>query len=107
MSQRIYTNRDIQEKISLAAIKLSDVDLEKFCQKDDSKTIFDINSPLFVKVPDHYTHSQKMEAVKAVGGINRWIWKFEFKRNGFSYAISTQWYAKNDEYVQRWLHRLK
>lgn len=107
MSQRIYTNRDIQEKIALAARELSDVDLEKLCRRDYSKTVFDINFPLFIKVPDHFTHAQKLDAVKDEGGMNRWTWKFEFQRNGFSYAITTQWYGRNDEYVRRWLHKLK
>ena len=69
------------------------------------KMIFDINFPLLLKVPDNYTYSEKTEAVKDEGGINRWTWKFEFKRNGSSYAITTQWYDRNDEYVRKWLRK--
>jgi len=44
-------------------------------------------------------------AVKDEGGYNRWTWKYQFNKNGFAYAISTQWYDRNDEYVQKWLRR--
>ena len=106
MSNRPFTNSEIQEKISMFARKLSDAELDKFCRKDYSKLIFDINFPLFLKVPDNYTYAQKSAAVRDVGGLNRWTWKYEFQRNGYSYAISTQWYARNDEYVQRWLRNM-
>ena len=31
--------------------------------------------------------------------------KYEFKKGNFIYAISTQWYAKNDEYVKNWIEK--
>ncbi|WP_051209771.1 hypothetical protein [Gelidibacter mesophilus] len=103
MNQRIYSNTEIQEKISNAIKKFSDAELDKFCKKTHSKSVFDINMPLFLKVPEHFTDKEKTDAVKDGKGVNRWTWDFEFKRNGFSYAINTQWYARNDSYVQRWL----
>lgn len=107
MSDRPFTNSEIQEKISMIAGKLSDSDLDKFCRKDHSKLIFDINFTLFLKVPDNNTYAQKSAAVKDEGGLNRWTWKYEFQRNGYSYAISTQEYARNDEYVQRWFRKVQ
>ncbi|MFC5194774.1 hypothetical protein ACFPH8_05485 [Bizionia hallyeonensis] len=106
-SKRIYSNSEIQEKISVSARKLSDTDLEKLCLKDYSKITFNINFPLFLKVPDHFTYAEKSIAVKDEGGMNRWTWKYEIKRNGYSYAISTQWYPRNDEFVQRWLRKFQ
>jgi hypothetical protein len=105
MSNRIYSNKDIQEQVALAASKLPDAELSKLCNKDYSKSVFDINFPLFVKIPDYFTDEQRFNAVKDEGDINRWTWKFEFKRNGYSYAITTQWFARNDKYVQRWLSK--
>jgi hypothetical protein len=105
MSERLYTNREIEEKIALAASKLLDSDLQKLCRQDYSKIVFDINYPLLLRVPQHYTYAEKIEAVKDEAGLNRWTWKFEFHKNGYAYAITTQWYARNDEYVQKWLRK--
>jgi hypothetical protein len=105
MSKRIYTNRYIQEELANILKGFSEIELDKFCDANYSKTIFDNNYPLLVRVPSNYTHSDKMNAIKDHNGINRWTWKFEFQKNGFSYAISTQWYDRNDEYVKRWLRK--
>ncbi|OBX26884.1 hypothetical protein LX77_00673 [Gelidibacter algens] len=107
MNNRPYTNNEIQEKISAAAKNLSDADLDKLCKKDHSKVMFDINMPLFLRVPEHFTDAEKSAAVKDKKDQDRWTWEYEFKRNGFIYAISTQWYARNDEYVQRWLQKVQ
>ena len=103
MNNRLYTTSEIQEKISTVAKGLSDTDLDKLCKKDHSKAMFDISTPLFLRVPAHFTPTEKSDALKDAKGVNRWTWEFEFERNGFDYAISTQWYARNDEFVQRWL----
>jgi hypothetical protein len=105
MADRIYTNQFIQVELAKTLKGLSEVELNKFCSADYSKTVFDINFPLLVKVPSNYDFENKMKAVKDHKGINRWTWKFEVQKNGFSYAISTQWYQRNDEYVQRWLRK--
>lgn len=55
MSNRPFTNIEIQERISTAAKTLSDADLDKLCKNDFSKLIFDINFPLFLRVPDNFT----------------------------------------------------
>lgn len=107
MSQRLYSNTDIQEKITTAVQNLSDADLDKFCKKSHSKAVFDISTPLLLKVPEHFTESEKENALKDEKGVARWTWDYEFKRNGFIYAINTQWYARNDEFVQRWLQSVE
>lgn len=106
MNKRPFTNIEIQEKISTEARKLSDADLDKLCKKDHSKMLFDINFPLFLRVPEHFTDREKSDAIKDKKDQDRYTWEFEFQRNGFAYAVSTQWYARNDEYVQRWLANL-
>ena len=103
MNNRLYTTSEIQEKISTAAKGLSDTDLDKLCKKDHSKSMFDISMPLFLRVPSHFTSAEKTEVLKDAKGVIRYTWDFEFERNGFVYAICTQWYARNDVYVQRWL----
>ena len=105
MTERPYTNTEIQEKISATAKNLSDAELDKLCKKDHSKSTFDINFPLFLRVPEHFTANEKSAAVKDKKDQDRWTWDYEFVRNGFIYAISTQWYARNDEFVQRWLRK--
>lgn len=107
MTQRPYTNTEIQEKIAYAATKLSDADLDRFCKKTHSKTVFDINNPLFIKVPDHFTAKEKAQAVEDKKGVSRFTWDHEIKRNGFAYAITTQWYSRNDAFVARWLKSLE
>ena len=107
MSQRIYSNTEIQEKIAAAIKNLSDAEVDKFCKKSHSKTVFDISTPLFLKVPEHFTETEKANALKDEKGVNRWTWDFEFNRNGFVYAMNTQWYARNDDYVHRWLQSVE
>lgn len=107
MNKRLYTNSEIQEKISTVAKGLIDSDLDKLCKKDHSKSLFDISLPLFLRVPAHFTPTEKSEALKDGKGVIRYTWEFEFERNEFVYAISTQWYARNDEYVQRWLSKFE
>ena len=105
MSNRLYSNRFIQEELANIVKNFSEEDLEKYCRADYSKTIFDINFPLLIKVPSNYKFEDKQSAVKDHTGMNRWTWKFEFQKAGYSYAITTQWYDRNDEYVQRWLRK--
>lgn len=107
MNQRIYTNTEIQENIANAIKNLSDAEVDKFCRKSHSKAVFDISNPLFLKVPEHFTENEKNNALKDEKGVIRWTWDYEFVRNGFVYAMNTQWYARNDEYVQRWLQSLE
>jgi len=40
MSQRIYSNKEIQEKVSNAIKNISDTHLLLFCKKDCNKYIF-------------------------------------------------------------------
>ena len=107
MNKRLYSTEEIQEKISNVAKELPTADLDKLCKKDYSKSTFDISLPLLLRVPAHFTPTEKSEAVKDAKGIVRYTWDYEFDRDDFLYAVSTQWYARNDEYVQRWLHQFE
>ncbi len=104
---RIFTNKEIQQRLSSIAESLPESELEMLCNEKTSKEVFGISFPLFVKVIATANQTTKKEAVKASDGVNRWTWKFEFSKNGFSYAICTQWYPKNDRFVQQWLNSHK
>jgi len=105
MSKRIYTNREIQETIARVISEFSQSDLNKYCRITDSKRDFNLNFSLLYKVPYYHSKIEKSKMVKDHNGIARWTWKFEFTKNGYVYAISTQWYARNDAYVQSWLKK--
>ncbi len=102
---RLFSNKEIQERISRAAQSLTVHELEKFCDNRVSKEILNINFPLFIRVPKNITPSSKREAVKDSQGMNRWTWKFQFEKEGYLYAITTQWYEKNDKCVKQWLNK--
>jgi len=102
---RLYTNKEIQLKISKAAERLPLEELESFCQKAKSTAVFGISFPLFVKLPATANQMSKRAAVKTEDDVNRWTWKYEFERNGYVYAVCTQWYPKNDALVQEWLEQ--
>lgn len=101
---RLFSNKEIQQRISFIAETLPENELELLCNEHSSRDIFGISFPLFVKVGATENQATKKRAVKSSDGVNRWTWKFEFIRNGFSYAICTQWYPKNDHFVQQWLN---
>lgn len=101
--KRLYTNTEIQKKISAAAQSLPKGELESLCNKAESKNIFDINFPLFVKLPSASNQTSKRANVKTDDDVSRWTWKYEFERDGYIYAICTQWYPKSDALVRDWL----
>jgi hypothetical protein len=101
-SSRLYSNSEIQQKIAAVACELPLEELERLCSASVSKELFGINFPLFVRVPELTNQAQKKEAVK-IDDYGRWTWKYEFTRNGFAYAICTQWYPRNDSLVRKWL----
>lgn len=103
-SGRLFSNKEIQQRISSVAKSLSENELEILCNEHRSKDIFGISFPLFIKVSAAENQATKKQAVQSRDGVNRWTWKFEIIRNGFSYAICTQWYPKNDRLVQQWLN---
>lgn len=39
------------------------------------ENLLDLNFPILLKVPKHYTHAEKSKAVKDDGGQNRWTWE--------------------------------
>jgi len=102
-THRIFSNKEIQKQISSVAEFLPEDELKTLCDEHTSKEIFGISFPLFIKVNSNANQTTKKQAVKSNDGVNRWTWKFEFIRNGFAYAICTQWYPKNDQLVQQWL----
>ena len=102
---RPYTNKEIQQKISAVARHLPLSELESLCHKSESKEVFDINFPLFVKLAATANQASKRAAVKTDDGVSRWTWKYEFERDGYIYAVCTQWYPKNDALVQDWLEQ--
>ena len=103
-SNRIYTNTEIQIKLSNKLKEFEQSELEKFCELEYCKNLFKNNAPLLIKIPKDTPTERKKEIVRD-GKINRWTWKYEFKKGNFIYAISTQWYAKNDEYVKNWIEK--
>jgi hypothetical protein len=101
---RIYTNTEIQIKLSNKAQTMPQLELDKLCTSDYSKITLNNNYPLFVKVPENASIENRRKAITDLNGYNRWTWRHEFIRNGYSYAISTQWYPYNDEYVKAYLN---
>lgn len=103
--ERLYTNTEIQIKISEKAQTLSDDELNKLCDKDYSKYTFKNTYPIFVRVPQNASTEERELAIKDHNNRNRWTVKYEFNKNNYSYFITTIWYPKNDEYVKDWLQR--
>jgi uncharacterized protein with ParB-like and HNH nuclease domain len=99
---RLFSNREIQEKISQVAMTIPEEELEQLCE-EKSKDIFNIGKVLFIKCPKNISDAEKSDAIKDEQGINRWTWRFEFERNDFLYAITTQWFHYNDIRVKEWL----
>ncbi len=102
-SSRLFTNKEIQQRIVEIARELPAQELEALCDSAVSKELFGISFPLFVRVSDKSNQATKRKAVKTPDGINRWTWKYEFSKDGYVYAICTQWYPKQDLYVKAWL----
>lgn len=102
-NKRLFSNKEIQQKISRVAISLPEEELEQLCDKRFSKELLNIDFPLFIKVPKNVSSPSKTDAVKDDQDINRWTWKFEFERDNSLYAITTQWYERHDMKVQEWL----
>jgi predicted CopG family antitoxin len=100
---RIFSNKEIQQRISTIAETLPENELELLCEAQFSKDTFGISFPLFIKVNAIENQATKKNMVKTNDGVNRWTWKFEFIKSGFSYGICTQWYPKNDLAVKEWL----
>jgi 5-methylcytosine-specific restriction endonuclease McrA len=104
--KRLFSNREIQSRISASAKHLPSNELDKLCDPI-SKEIFNISYELFLKVPKNMNEDSKRKAVKDSKGINRWTWKFEFEKGGFIYAITTQWFEKSDILVKNWLNKME
>lgn len=105
-SERLYTNTEIQEKITEVAKDLEMDELKKLCEKEYSKKTFNRKNrfPVFTRISENSSIEERRLARKDDKGYNRWTDKYQFKRNGYIYYVSTQWYDYNDEYVKRWLN---
>ena len=104
-AERLFSNTEIQIKITERAQTLSDVDLNKLCDRDYSKATFNNSYPIFVKVPQNSSKEERQSAIKDHKDKSRWTIRYEFIRNNYSYFITTQWYPRNDVYVKDWLQR--
>ncbi|MCX7066221.1 MAG: hypothetical protein NTW85_00745 [Methylococcales bacterium] len=104
-SERLFSNQEIQRKISSIAKNISEDELELLCKKEESKKLFNLSIPLFIKCPKDISKELKNKVIKDAKGRNRWTWEFEFEfdRNNFIYAITTQWIQRNDIKVKEWL----
>ncbi len=102
-NKRLFSNKEIEEKVSRVAKTISEDELEQLCSKEASKKLFNLDVSLFIKCSKNISEKLKRDAVKDEQGVNRWTWKFEFERNGFLYAITTQWYPRHDIRVNEWL----
>lgn len=99
---RKFTNREIQRRVSDVAKNLSEEELNKFTTYEYSNDVFGLSFPLFVTIAKTASDLEKRYAVTDKG-VPRWSWKFEFERGDKLFAICTQWYAKHDNLVEKWL----
>ena len=100
---RIYNNTEIQELIVEKAKKFDNEELTKYCREDYCKNKFDLNYPLFIKMPTSSSDEDFEAAIKDHNEQNRWTWRYKFVVGDIAYAITTQWYDRNDWYVKKWL----
>jgi hypothetical protein len=101
-SNRLYSNTAIQIKISNVLKSFDQIELDKFCNRAYSKEIFDLDFCLLVKVMKNYSKEKTNEIIK-LDNVNRWTLKYPIEKNNCIYAISTQWYPHNDQFVKNWL----
>ena len=100
---RLFNNTEIQELIVVKAMKFDNDELTKYCREDFCKIKFDLNYPLFVRMPIKSSQEELESSIKDHNEQSRWTWKYKFTVGDFVYAITTQWYDRNDEYVKKWL----
>lgn len=100
---RIYNNTEIQELIVEKAMLMSNTELDRYCKQDYCKIKFDINYALFICADATLSQEKLDELILDDKGYNRWTWKYKFQVGSKVYAITTQWYDRNDEYVKKWL----
>jgi len=102
---RLYDNAKIQRLICYTATSLPSEELDQLCNLEYSKEQLGLNFPLLVRVNEKVSRSERAEAVKDSKGRNRWTWKHSFNRDGYDFAVSTQWYPKHDPLVRDWLKK--
>lgn len=99
---RPLDNSDIQNRVSRALSLMTQEEVDRFCDKQYSRRVIGTSFPLLVKVPLAADSATRSAAVRDKG-INRWTWKYHFRKGDFIYAICTQWFRSNDDQVRRWL----
>jgi hypothetical protein len=100
---RIYNNTEIQELIVDKAKNFAEEELAKYCREEYCKTKLDLNYALFIKMPISSSEEELDASIKDHNEQSRWTWRYKFTVGNFAYAITTQWYDRNDEYVKKWL----
>ncbi len=101
---RLFSNREIQKKIYDVLKEKSETELQKYCDKDYSKQILNLDFALLLKAPKHLSRIEKSDFVKR-NDVNRWTWKYAIPKENATYLICTQWYERHDEYVKEWLNK--
>lgn len=76
---------------------LSNAEIEKFCNKEYSNSIFKINFPLLVKYKD---------GSEAFINEYRRYYAKPFKLNDKEYLLCSQWYERNREYIEQWYKKI-
>ena len=102
---RLYDNAEIQRLICCTAAALPSAELDRLCNLEYSKEQLGLSFPLFVRVNEKASGSEKARAVKDGKGRNRWTWKHSFNRDGYDFAVCTQWFSKHDALVRDWLKK--
>lgn len=100
-----YNNTEIQIRLTEVAQHIPLEELDRLCNPEYSKQVFNNNYPIFVRLPLNSPSEIKQKAIKDHNNIARWTWKYEFERDGYCYAVSTQWYNRNDDGVEKWLKK--
>ncbi|WP_165733189.1 hypothetical protein [Polaribacter sp. 20A6] len=76
--RRVYTNTDIQRKISDVLRNFNENELDEFCNKEYSKELFNLSFSLLVKYHKKDSIDSKNELIKR-NGLNRWTYKYNIE----------------------------
>lgn len=101
---RIFNNTQIQKLIVGKASRLTNSELELYCDQRHCKTVFNLNYALFICAESSYSDDKLNGLILDHRGYKRWTWKHKFQVDSKVYAITTQWYDRNDEFVLKWLN---
>jgi hypothetical protein len=102
---RLYSNAQVQRLICKTAAELPFEELDRLCSKEYSRKQLGLSFPLFLRVSERSNDAQRTKAIQDSKGRNRWTWKYSFNRDGYAFAICTQWFPKHDPLVRDWLKK--